>query len=215
MNELRYTLLSDGSSDRALMPLLNWLLHVNGIECAIQAQWADLGRVKLPNKPTLAIKIRYAVDLYPCDLLFIHRDAEAEPRTKRLEEITVALNTAAQKAATIPPAICVIPIRMQEAWLLFDEAAIKHSAGNHNYRDSLNLPLLHQLEHLANPKEELYNRLKQACQLNGRRLRNFPVQQHAQRVLEFVDDFSVLRSLSAFSALEGDIQSTIQAHRWG
>jgi len=51
--------------------------------------------------------------------------------------------------------------------------------------------------------------------LNGRRLRNFPVQQHAQRVLEFVDDFSALRGLSAFNALEQDIQATIQAHRWG
>jgi hypothetical protein len=38
-------------------------------------------------------------------------------------------------------AICVIPVRMQEAWLLFDETAIKFAAGNRTYPKSLNLPL--------------------------------------------------------------------------
>lgn len=35
MNELRYTLLSDGPSDRALLPILTWLLRQNGVTGAI------------------------------------------------------------------------------------------------------------------------------------------------------------------------------------
>ncbi|MEH2437636.1 MAG: hypothetical protein V7K25_25980 [Nostoc sp.] len=42
MKELCYTLLSDGSSDKALMPILTWLLREHQVECAIQSNWADL-----------------------------------------------------------------------------------------------------------------------------------------------------------------------------
>jgi hypothetical protein len=38
MRELRYTLLSDGSSDRALLPVLTWLLHEHTFEFAIQSE---------------------------------------------------------------------------------------------------------------------------------------------------------------------------------
>jgi len=46
MKELYYTFLTDGSSDKALMPVLTWLLRVNQVECAIQPQWADLRRLR-------------------------------------------------------------------------------------------------------------------------------------------------------------------------
>lgn len=214
MNELRFTFLTDGSSDRALIPLLKWLLDKNGVQCAIQAQWADLGRARLPKKPTLADKIYYALELYPCELLFIHRDAETETRAKRIIEIQQAVALAMQKYAAASPYLCVIPVRMQEAWLLFDETAIKHAAGNRHYRESLRLPTLQNLEDVANPKEELHQRLKQACQLSGRRLQNFPVHQHAQRVAEFIEDFAPLRALPAFKTLEQDIRLAIQEHHW-
>jgi hypothetical protein len=42
MMELHYTLISDGSSDRALIPILNWLLKIHLNDWAIQPQWADL-----------------------------------------------------------------------------------------------------------------------------------------------------------------------------
>jgi hypothetical protein len=40
MRELRYTLLSDGPSDRALLRILTWLLRTHGVEMAIQPDWA-------------------------------------------------------------------------------------------------------------------------------------------------------------------------------
>ena len=49
MKELSYTLLSDGSSDKALMPILTWLLRGYLPNWAIQPEWADLSR--LPKRP--------------------------------------------------------------------------------------------------------------------------------------------------------------------
>ena len=72
MMELNFTLLSDGSSDRALLPILTWLLKEQRVMFGINPEWADLRRLPKPPK-TLAERIVRAVDLYPCDLLFIHR----------------------------------------------------------------------------------------------------------------------------------------------
>ncbi len=50
MRELRYTLVSDGSSDRALLPILSWLLQEHRVLCPIQAEWADLRLLPHPPK---------------------------------------------------------------------------------------------------------------------------------------------------------------------
>ena len=85
MTELRYTLVTDGSSDIALVPILTWLLRENGIEYAIQSEWADLSRIPHQKRRRLEDKIRWSLELYPCDLLFVHRDAEREPRENRMK----------------------------------------------------------------------------------------------------------------------------------
>jgi hypothetical protein len=83
--EIRYTLLTDGRSDRALMRLLNWLLKIYFPNSTIQHTWADLS--KHPNPPKkLQGKIKKAIELNPrCDILFIHRDAERESLEFRVE----------------------------------------------------------------------------------------------------------------------------------
>ena len=150
MKELCYTLLSDGSSDKALMPILTWLLRAHQVECAIQSNWADLRRLPKPPKKLLP-RIINSLELYPCDLLFIHRDAEREPREKRITEILEVLEEAVKKSVLVPPHICVIPVRMQEAWLLFDEAALRKAAGNPRGRQPLQLPDIRKLEQLPDP----------------------------------------------------------------
>jgi hypothetical protein len=118
---LTYTLLSDGSSDRALLPVLQWLLRA-GSGRDFQSQWADLRRLRRPPK-TLPERIQAALDLYPCDLLFVHRDAESEGWERRVEEIRQHLRVPADQTV-----VCVVPVRMQEAWFLFDERAIRLAA---------------------------------------------------------------------------------------
>ena len=137
MKDLSYTLVSDGSSDIALLPILNWLLIKNGVKLAIQPVWADLRRLRQPPR-TLPERIRYGIELYPCDLLFVHRDAENQDREARLQEINNAVTELSQTrphtAPVVPSYICVIPVRMTEAWLLIDQAAIKRAAGNASRR---------------------------------------------------------------------------------
>src|SRR5437762_9805829 len=110
MRELRYTLVSDGSSDRALIPILTWLLRDQlGADWAIQPAWADLSR--LPRRPKgLAARVCAAIDLFPCDLLFVHRDAERDPLEKRVEEIEAACAELAEAVQYLG----VVPVRMQE-----------------------------------------------------------------------------------------------------
>lgn len=91
MDGFRYTLVTDGSSDRALIPILNWLLIENGVVRPIQPAWADFGVFSLPDRTSLVDRIRLGLVYYPCDLLFVHRDAERESRESRVQEIDEAV----------------------------------------------------------------------------------------------------------------------------
>ncbi len=206
--ELNFTLLSDGSSDRALLPILTWLLKEQRVMFGINPVWADLRRLPKPPK-TLAERIVRAVDLYPCDLLFIHRDAEKEGREKRVGEIKDAL-LEAQKQVEVSPVICVVPVRMGEAWLLFNENAIRRAAGNPNSQVPFDLPRLMRLEDLPDPKADLYNLIRLASDLRGRRLKKLNVRQSAVRVAEYIEDFSPLRTLPAFKVLEQDLEEVLE-----
>src|SRR5437762_35738 len=120
MDELRYTLIGEGPTDRALLHPIRWLLRQHAPRVAIQGEWADF--LHAPKRPNdLVEKVCLSVELYPCDLLFVHRDADRKPRIERVEEINLAVREAS-KRLNIPSKICVIPVRMLETWLLFDEA---------------------------------------------------------------------------------------------
>lgn len=205
MSFLRYTFVTDGPTDRALMPILTWLLREQGVRCAIQPEWADLGRLRVRKQLSLVERMRWAVDLYPCDLLFVHRDAEREPRQKRYAEIMQAVNELQRDHGVATPAVCVVPVRMQEAWLLLDIQAIRWAAGNQTGRQELILPPLKGLEAIPNPKKVLHDLLREASGLRGRRLDRFDAGERAVRVTSLIGDFSPLRALPAFSALETDL----------
>lgn len=167
----------------------------------------------MPKPPkTLSPRITCSVELYPCDLLFVHRDAEKKPHEKRVNEIQAAISQV--KSVQVPPFVCVIPVRMQEAWLLFDEAALRRAAGNPNGRQVLDLPDVAQLEELPNPKNILHELLRKASGLSPRRVKKFSVNECVHRVAELIDDFTPLRSLPAFRMLEVEIEKVIQDQGW-
>ena len=203
MNTIRYTLLSDGSSDRMLMPILDWLFHQHCPESSVDSAWADLGRLPRPPK-TLPEKITTTLDLYPCDILFIHRDAEKESFDVRFRQITEAV-----RGLNCPPVICVIPVRMQEAWLLFDKEAIRRAAGNPNGLTALNLPRLNKVESLPDPKERLFELIRKSSDLKGTRLKKLNLHKCAFLVSQSIVDFSPLRSVHAFCAMEETMLATL------
>lgn len=213
MSELTYTLLTDGSSDDALKPIVEWLLRGNGVTCAIQGEWADLRRLRRPPAG-LRSRVEKAVVLYPCELLFVHRDAETSPYEARYDEIASAVGEAAFEAGQRPAWIGVIPVRMTEAWLLFDESAIRKAAGNPSGTAALNLPAIGQCENLPDPKSVLADVLRQASGLGARRRAALRTALLMRRVADYTENFRRLRELSAFAALERHVQAAIQANGW-
>ena len=174
MTELQYTLLSDGSTDRVLMPILTWLLHQHLPACAVQARWPDLGRLRRPPR-SLHEKIRAAVDLSPCDVIFVHRDAETASLQDRQSEVDEAVNLACNSVA-VPPAIAVIPVRMIEAWLLFDVPAIRAAAGNPNGSVDLDLPQIGRAWRISpHPKGILHHAILDATEKSARRRKRFDI----------------------------------------
>lgn len=212
MPEIRYTLLADGTSDRSLMPHITWLLQQRLPDYAVQPTMAELWRLPKPPKG-LKDRIQLTLSLFPCDLLFVHRDAEREPRSARVDEIQSALSEFTH-LPLLPAVICVIPVRMQEAWLLFNEVAIRRAAGNPNGRIALSLPPIASIEGRPDPKRDLHELLRTASGLGSHRRQKFSQSEAAQRVSEYMDDFSALRSLPAFRALENDIDTAAQIDSW-
>jgi hypothetical protein len=192
MTVLRATLLSDGSSDRALLPALDWLLQSKVTGLSLQrTQWAEWRNLKTPPR-SLEEKLRFAVEYYPSDLLFIHRDAEAQDPEIRRAQIWHAV----LEVGIAPSSVCVVPVRMTEAWLLLDERAIRVAAGN-----------------TPDPKEILFEALRVASEHTGRKLRSLRVERLRHRVAELMN-YEVLRSLSAFQRLETELTEVLAAGGW-
>jgi hypothetical protein len=195
-------LAADGTSDRVLLPIITWSIKQNDVEPVVE-QWADFGRI--PRQPNTAQRLRTAFDLYPCDVFFIHRDAEAQAPELRRGEIADAL--LGSNIRHIP----VIPVRMTEAWLLADETAIRSAAGNPNGTEDLNLPDVRRLETLPDPKKVLHDALTAASGLNSRRRARLSVGRLVQFIPNYIDDYSRLLVLSAFQLLQEDIRSFVSS----
>ena len=209
MHKLRYTLLSDGSANEALIPILTWLLQQHLPHVPIQGEWSDLRRLREPPpRSRLHERIRLTLDLYPCDLLFVHRDAENVSPDQRFSEVEGALQQA-RSLIQVPTTVSVVPVRMLDAWLLFDLRAIRRAAGNPHGTQLVNLPPLRDLENLSDPKPLLHQILRDASGLHGRRLRSFNHSVALHRIPHYIEDFSPLRTLSALRRLENDTSAAV------
>ena len=180
MPALTCTLVADGSSDRVLIPLLDMLLdeHCPG-------PYRSPHFVELPAGLPLIDRIKEALDLYPCDLLFVHRDAEKESRTSRVEEIQNALVT----FESAPVSIAIVPVRMS----------------------ALDLPGLTKIESLPDPKQVLFDALRMASELAPNRLRKFNPEEKRHRVTDLMNSLDRLRRLPSFQHLEHQIQQHFAA----
>ena len=200
MKTLRYTLICDGSRDRCLCSVIEWTLTNVPMAESISFEGSVADFRGLPSPPAcLADKIIYSLDLFPCDVLFVHRDAEREPLAVRVEEIDKAVRQTTSKYH-----VPIVPVRMTEAWLLADESAIRCASGNPNGTKQLTMPRLDKLENIPDPKKKLHDLLEIASDKRGRRLEQFrrDINERVQRVANLTSDFSSLRKLSAFRIFE-------------
>lgn len=206
---LRVTLVGDGSSDRALLPVLSWLIRDLAGVIPIESQWANLGPLSSPEK-ILRKRIEKSLDDYPCEILFVHRDAErSDARLQRVKEIQEAVNSLPLAKSRIP-VVCVVPVRMTESWLLINESAIRQAAGNPRGRIPLNLPTLQKLEQV-HAKDVLHEAIRTASEATGRRAQKLPIPRAVQQVAENIPDFSQLKRLPAFQSLRNDLAAALQS----
>jgi len=204
MKQMEYTLLAEGSSDRALMKILTWVIRQQLPDVAVHGNHADLRSLWQAPK-TLRERIIEAAKLYPCDLLFVHRDSDTALPQNRKHEIQKAY---ADSELSSPSLVCVIPVRMTEAWLLLDEDAIRRAAGNPNGKEPLDLP--RAPDQIPNPKDVLGELLKQASGLSGRRKKSFRPERHIWQIPGCMKDFTILRRLEAFVDFEKELERTLQ-----
>jgi hypothetical protein len=200
MKALSYTLVGDGPRERVLLPILSFLLDSHAT-CPFSGQWFDPREFDLRHASLLE-RLQRAVAAYPCDLLFVHRDAENHPPEDRESEIADASSSL---SVTVVP---VVPVRMTEAWLLGDESAIRRAAGLPSGRDSIDLPALATVEGLPDPKRVLNRELVAASGAQGRRRRRFNEREAVYRVAERMEIAS-LRVLGSFSRLEQHVRSAL------
>lgn len=203
MSILRYTLISEGTTDAVLIPMIDWVFQKADYPL-VEGYRAEFWRLNSP--PTLLDeKIVEACKLFPCDILFIHRDADNGPSTQRCHEIAEAISSAGKTGLNLP-AVAVVPVRALEAWLLTDQHAIREAAGNPTGSVRLNLPAVSRIEDRPDPKADLRFALRTASELKGRRLKKFDDSKAFWRIVECMDSFESLRALPAFNRFETSIR---------
>lgn len=194
-------LLGEGSGDKALLPILRWLLG-QATSADVRLEWIDTGR--FDRRPrTLSEKVAATNIASPCDLLFVHRDADRQPPEWRYDEI--------QQAVGNQNYVAIVPIRMTEAWLLIDAGAIRAASGRITGTEDLGLPPLARLETDLDPKVTLHNALTRAHGATGRRARRFDESKAVPRLADLIEDWSPLRQLSAFQRAEADTRTALTA----
>jgi hypothetical protein len=208
MEVLKFTLIGDGSSDKALMNIIKWLFNDVFPTLPIEGSYADFRT--LPNPPlkkNIQEQIKFAEKYYPFHILFYHRDAESSERAilnTRKAEILDGID-----ASYFSKIICVIPIVMMETWLLIDDTAIKKAAGNRNYNNAIVLPVASKLENIRDSKMFLHELLKETSGLKKRNLKTFNEHKAVHLVSENIRDYSILRQLHSFTVFENDFKTIV------
>jgi len=198
---LRFALLADGPRDRALLSIIRWVL----LQLVPALELPEPGfRARGPGRD-IADEMREAIRIHSPGILFVHRDAEGQDPALRRRQIP----------DIDAPLVRVVPVRMTEAWLLIDEAAIRTAASHPRGRGDLGLPPLHQLERVPDPKAILEQALLVAAEVRGRRRkvmqRDLP--ELCRRVADLIDNFAPLRRLPAFATFERDCRSALDQLR--
>lgn len=184
--QLTYAVVADGTTDRLLVPIIEWAIHRLDPEVEILE----------PEFRRRFGSVEGFLSAYPSDtmLIFVHRDAENLPLEARMREFESVSRT---------DVVAVIPVRMSEAWILFDGSAIARAAGSP--ATQVPVPKLSEIERIAEPKDLLEKLLFEAAgSPSGRRGKNFKrsIVERRVSVAGLISDFGPLESLSAFQEFQ-------------
>ena len=200
---MRILVIGEGASDRMLEHPLRWILLENNTSFEIIEP--DYSLLK-SNGPAVSERLSQGISHYSPDLTIIHRDADSTDPSERQIECTSASDEFQGSLV-----VSCIPVRMSEAWFLFDESALRIAAGNPSGNNSLSLPSVRSAERMANPKRALESALIQASGTTGRRRNKFVARlgQRKQRLASLIKDYSDLQSSNSFSDFRNAIERAI------
>lgn len=184
--QLTYSVVADGGTDRLLVPIIQWAVHQLDPDVEILE----------PQFRKRSGSISKFLQTYDSEvmLIFLHRDSENQTFHERLQEFESI------DASNVVP---VIPVRMSEAWIIFNAEAIAQAAG---YPQSLvSTPKLSEIESISDPKSRLDDLIVQAAGNPTGRTRKRLKQSMGKRrvaVSSYISDFSPLKQLHAFQAFQ-------------
>ena len=202
---MRFVLVCEGSSDAPLANHIRRLL----VDCGCSDPRGDV----FYRGSRIADKVREAVkQSSELDLLFVHRDADNAGAEARLRQIEAGVREAVGDA--LPSGlrhVAVVPVKMTEAWLLLDEAAIRQVVRKPNGNLPLGLPPSAKVETTPDPKEMLRNALLAAVATRGRRRRKFKQEfpRLRRRLLEDLPVGRHLASLPSWNAFRAATQAAL------
>ena len=157
---MRFLLACEGQSDAGLIPHIERLIVEHSDEGTVEGEsWFHHS----PLEKRVRTGMQAAENVV--DVLFVHRDANSAGADARFQEIARAVEV----AGVAVPWVSVVPVRMTEAWLLLDEAAIRKAVGRPNGRAPLDLPTPREAERRADPKQILADAFLAASEATGRR----------------------------------------------
>jgi hypothetical protein len=194
---MRVAVVGEGSDDRHLVAIIEWMARE--LEIDAEVVWGGHGH-------DIARSVADAEVSTDPDIICVHRDADSRAgRDARRTEIRDKTRAA---AAMI---VCAVPVQELEAWLLFDESAIRRAVSKPKGRAELGLPALSAIERRAHPKEILESALRTAAEFGAgsRAARNFHFGKTKAALVGLIDDFARLRELSAFSEFETDFRDAV------
>jgi Domain of unknown function (DUF4276) len=206
---IRYALTGEGPSDQLLLPVIEWTIQQHAA-VAYEGLWADPG-VFADRRKDVATRITQTKTYYPSDLIFVHRDVDGDDPEVRRAEFEDGAGGAIDDSV-----VPVIPVRMTEAWFLFDETAIRLAAGNPSGRVNLNLPRAAEAARLADPKSRLESALLEASETTGRRRDGFrsDLGQKKFLVARHISSYAELRIHASFQRFEQDLLRVLDAKGW-
>lgn len=203
---LRFLLVCEGSADIALEGHIRKLLVNLGHHDPQGSHWTQ-GR-SLTDKVRNGLK--YSGE---CDLLLVHRDSDSIVETTaagpehRRSEIRDAIGESPYAGVWAS----IVPVRMTEAWLLVDEAAIRTVVGRPHGNESIELPALRDIEGIPSPKDVLTQALLSASGATGRRLRRIgrDLPQLRRQLLEDLPVRGLLEQVPSWARFRNELASAL------
>ena len=187
--QLTYAVVADGGTDKLLVPIIEWAIHALDPEVEILEPEF--------RKRSGSIEDYLIVYKSSVMLIFVHRDAEKLPLEERMKEFDSVVRS---------DVVAVVPVRMSEAWILFDGSAIARAAGSPSAE--VPVPKFADIEGIANPKDLLDLLLFEAAgSPTGRRGKNFKRSMAERRVsvASYIADYTPLEALSAFRQFQNSL----------